>query len=153
MAAPPPASDDPAGVDPVALARRCWDDLSEQRVRRRLALRALAARLRREFPDSAPAHSTLQDWMVSRKSLPDKLLFLALVRHLDLDEREWTGRWEEYDRARTHAARIRTTRRDPVVPGEGGVHLPQRICHTSVRMATSRRFAEPPGTKCASPTS
>jgi hypothetical protein len=91
--------------------------------------------------------------MVSRKSLPDKLLFLALVRHLDLDEREWTGRWEEYDRARTHAARIRTTRRDPVVPGEGGVHLPQRICHTSVRMATSRRFAEPPGTKCASPTS
>jgi hypothetical protein len=125
MDAPPPANDDPAGVDPVALARRCWDDLSEQRVRRRLALRALAARLRREFPDSAPAHSTLQDWMVSRKSLPDRLLFLAVVRHLDLDEREWTGRWEEYDRVRSTSLRRR--RRPAIVPSPLNIERVSRM--------------------------
>jgi hypothetical protein len=84
----------------VIIARRCWLDLQEQRRRLQIPLRKLAIELRRRFPQDAPAHTTLQDWLVNRKSLPDKPLFLAFVGLLELDEKNWADRWEQWDRAR-----------------------------------------------------
>jgi hypothetical protein len=90
----------PVGDESVIIARRCWLDLQAQRRRRQIPLRKLATELRRRFPQDAPAHTTLQDWLVNRKSLPDKPLFLAFVGLLELDEKNWAERWEQWDRAR-----------------------------------------------------
>ena len=90
----------PVGDESVIIARRCWSELQEQRRRLQIPLRKLATELRRRFPQDAPAHTTLQDWLVNRKSLPDKPLFLAFVGLLELDEKNWADRWEQWDRAR-----------------------------------------------------
>ena len=95
MAAPRPAVD-----DPVVIARGYWEELQEQRVRCGISLRGLANELRQHCPSEAPAHTTLKDWFATRKSLPNKPLFLALVRVLDLDERHWDSGWERWHRAR-----------------------------------------------------
>jgi hypothetical protein len=95
MAAPRPADD-----DPVAMARRCWDELQQERMRCGLSLRKLAHEFRQQYPSDAPAHTTLKDWFATRKSLPSKPLFLALVRVLGLDERHWDDQWERWHRAR-----------------------------------------------------
>jgi hypothetical protein len=95
MTAPLSADD-----DPVRLARSCWEELQQERTRRQLSLRALATDLRQEFPREAPAHTTLKDWFGTRKSLPNKPLFLGLVSVLQLDEQHWANRWEHWHHAR-----------------------------------------------------
>jgi hypothetical protein len=95
MAAPRPAVD-----DPVVIARRYWEELQEERLRCGMSLRRLANELRRHCPTEGPAHTTLKDWFATRKSLPHKPLFLALVRVLELDERHWDSEWERWHRAR-----------------------------------------------------
>jgi hypothetical protein len=112
---------DPTGDDPVMVARRCWDDLLEQRRRRQISLDVLEKGIRRAFPQDAPARSTLQDWFVNRKSLPDKLLFLELVRLLELDVQEWAYRWEEWDRARLQKCRAGATAHSPRESADGVV--------------------------------
>jgi hypothetical protein len=111
MVAGPP---DDAGPDRIA--EECWDELRREQVRSGISLRKLASALRREFPRDAPAHATLHLWLNGRKSLPDKLLFLALVRLLDLDQQHWTTRWEAWDRARLRP--FRST--DPAPAEEAG---------------------------------
>ena len=86
--------------DPVRLARCCWEELQQERTRRQVSLRALAADLRRQFPREAPAHTTLKDWFGTRKSLPNRPLFLGLVGVLQLDEQHWADRWEHWHQAR-----------------------------------------------------
>jgi hypothetical protein len=95
MTAPPPVDD-----DPVRIARRCWEELQQERTRCGVSLRKLANELREQYPSEAPAHTTLKDWFATRKSLPNKPLFLALVRVLRLDERHWGEGWESWHRAR-----------------------------------------------------
>jgi hypothetical protein len=95
MTAPPPADS-----DPVTIARRCWEELQQERMRCGMSLRKLADELRQQYPSEAPAHTTLKDWFATRKSLPNKPLFLALVRVLRLDEQHWGYRWERWHRAR-----------------------------------------------------
>jgi hypothetical protein len=95
MTAPLSADD-----DPVRLARCCWEELQQERTRRQVSLRALASDLRQEFPREAPAHTTLKDWFGTRKSLPNRALFLGLVRVLQLDEQHWANRWEQWHHSR-----------------------------------------------------
>jgi hypothetical protein len=95
MTAPSPADDDSEGI-----ARRCWEELQQERMRCGVSLRKLSNELRQQYPSEAPAHTTLKDWFAIRKSLPNKPLFLALVRALRLDERHWADAWERWHRAR-----------------------------------------------------
>jgi hypothetical protein len=65
-----------------------------------MSLRRLADELRQLYPSEAPAHTTLKDWFATRKSLPNKPMFLALVRVLRLDDQHWGNVWERWHRAR-----------------------------------------------------
>lgn len=95
MTAPPLNGDDPA-----SLARRCWNDLEAQRRRRGVTLRDLEDQLKNcKLPRKPPAYNTLQNWFARRTSLPDKLVFLEIVKLLELDEQHWARRWEQWDRA------------------------------------------------------
>jgi hypothetical protein len=108
MTTPPPADD-----DPVRIARRCWEEIQQERMRCDVSLRKLANELRQQYPSEAPAHTTLKDWFATRKSLPNKPLFLALVRVLRLDDRHWDNEWERWHRAR----RIRPPVPEPIESG------------------------------------
>jgi hypothetical protein len=85
----------------------CWDDLYKQFHRHgSWSLRSLTNHLKRQCPELAPSgHNTLKGWFTTCQSLPDKLVFVELAKALELDEKEWSGRWEEWDRARYTAAR------------------------------------------------
>lgn len=89
------------------LARRCWEELYEQFHRHgSWSLRSLTNHLKRQCPELAPSgHNTLKGWFKTCQSLPDKLVFLELAKTLELDEQEWSERWEQWDRARYTAAR------------------------------------------------
>lgn len=109
----------PGTHDPELLARRCWKDLAAHARRQGLSLRDLEQRLRRSRPPGkAPAHSTLHHWFTQRATLPDKLVFLALVRALELDEQQWGRHWEQWDHARS-APRSGDVEPGAVDPGDG----------------------------------
>lgn len=118
MTAPMSADD-----DPVRLARCCWEELQQERTRRQVSLRALARDLRQEFPREAPAHTTLKDWFGTRKSLPNRPLFLGLVGVLQLDEQHWANKWEHWHQARL----IPPSASNPISPARPTDNDEQRV--------------------------
>jgi hypothetical protein len=150
MTAPPSADD-----DPVRLARSCWAELQQERTRRQVSLRALARDLRQEFPREAPAHTTLKDWFGTRKSLPNRPLFLGLVGVLQLDEQHWANRWEHWHQARL----IPPSASNPISPArptantEQGVSVPPTTATNTAGAPAQAALSSPSGSSSQGPAS
>jgi len=95
----------PTSDDPADLARRYWHELNVERNKQRMSMGKLSRHIREP-------ESTLYFGFNERKSLPDKDLFIAIATALNLDQAQWSSRWDKWDRARTTKA-IATQKEDP----------------------------------------